>query len=82
MTIDYILFVGPNLTPNQPTSLNGPYMQVLSPLPQVNYVATYSMHVSTDDLVGGVLHHVLGALALDISLGSFDLYPFQSIVLP
>lgn len=26
MEIDQILFVGPNMTPNQPTYLNGPYM--------------------------------------------------------
>jgi len=35
VTIDQLLFVGPNLTPNQPCSVNGPYVQVVSPPPQV-----------------------------------------------
>jgi hypothetical protein len=32
---------------NHPTSLNGPFMQVVSPSPQVDYVATCPM-CSTD----------------------------------
>jgi len=51
-------------------------MQVVSPPPQVNYVATYSMPTSNDDLVGVVVHHVLGALDPDFSFGSLDTYPF------
>ena len=43
-------------------------MQVVSHPPQVNYVATCSMPTSTDDLVGDVEHHVLGALEPDFSL--------------
>ena len=45
-------------------------------------MATYSMPTSTDDLVGDVVHHVLGALELDFSFGSLDMYSFQSILLP
>jgi len=33
MIIDQFSFIGPNLTPNQPYSLNGPYTQVVSRLP-------------------------------------------------
>ena len=33
MTIDRLSFIGPNLAPNQLTSLNGSYMQVVSSLP-------------------------------------------------
>ena len=40
------------------------------------------MPTSTDDLVGDVACHVLGALELDFSIGSLDMYPFQSVVLP
>lgn len=42
MTIDQLSFISTNLTPNQPNFLNGPYMQVVSSPPQINYVATYS----------------------------------------
>lgn len=80
VTIDQLSFIGPNLTPNQPASLNGPYIQVVSPPPQVNYVETCSMPASTDDLVGDVVHHLLGELESDLSIRSFD--PFHSIVLP
>ena len=45
-------------------------------------MATCSMPTSTDDLVGDVVHHVLGALDPDFSFGSLDMYPFQSVVLP
>lgn len=87
VSIDQLSFVGPNCVgpnwaPNQPASLNGSYTQVVSPSPQINYVATCSMPASTDYLVGDVVHHVLRALAPDLSLGSFDMYSFQSIVLP
>ena len=57
-------------------------MQVVSSPPQVNYVATYFMPTSTDDLVSDIVHHVLGALELDISIRSLDMYPFRRIVLP
>ena len=82
MTIDQLSFVGPNLTPNQPSYLNGPCMQVVSPLPHANYVVTYSMPASTDDLVNYIVHHVLGALEPDISIKSLNMYPFQRIFLP
>jgi hypothetical protein len=39
VTIDQLSFIGPNWI----TSLNGSYMQTVSPLPQVNYVALSPM---------------------------------------
>jgi len=39
-------------------------------------MTTYSMPTSTDDLVGDVVYHVLGALELDFSFGSLGIYPF------
>lgn len=82
MTIDHLSFIGPNLSLNQPKFLNGPHMQELSSPPQVNYVATCSMPSSTDDLVSDIVHHVVGALDLDLSIRYLDMYPFQSVVLP
>ena len=57
-------------------------MQAVSPSPQVNCMATYSMPTSTDDLVGDVVHHVLGALEPNFSFGSLEMYPFQSVFVP
>lgn len=38
--------------------------------------------MSTDDLVGDLVNHLLEALKLELSNGSFDMYPFQSVVIP
>jgi hypothetical protein len=43
VNIDQLSFVGPDLTINSMTSLNGSYMQMISPSPQVNYVVLYPM---------------------------------------
>jgi hypothetical protein len=43
VTIDQISFFFPDLTINPITSLNGSYMQSVSPLPQVNYVVLSPM---------------------------------------
>lgn len=45
-------------------------------------MATYPMSTSTNDLLGGAVHDVLGALETSFSLGSLDIYPFQSVFLP
>lgn len=83
LIIDHLTFIGPESTPTQPSSLNGSYVQAISPQPQVNYVATYSMSTSTDNIVGDVVHHVLGALepiiAVTTTLQSFSLYSFWSL---
>ena len=46
VTIDQIPFISLDWN----TSLNGSYMQTISPLPQVNYVALSPMTSSSDDL--------------------------------
>jgi hypothetical protein len=43
VTIDQLSFVGPDLTINSMNSLNSSYMQTVSPLPQVNYLALSPM---------------------------------------
>jgi hypothetical protein len=40
-TIDKCLFVGPTFTTIHSPSLNGPYVQLVSPPPQVKYVSTH-----------------------------------------
>jgi hypothetical protein len=50
VTIDQISCVGPNFPINPMTSLNGSYMQSVSPLPHVNYVVLYPMTSTSDDL--------------------------------
>lgn len=47
VTIDQLSFVGVDLTTSHLTSLNAPYMQVVSTPPQVNYVATSPMFLVT-----------------------------------
>jgi hypothetical protein len=49
VTIDQLSFVGPDLTINPMTSLNGSYMQSVSPLPQVNYVTLSPMPSAADE---------------------------------
>jgi hypothetical protein len=43
VAIDQLSFIGPNLIINSMTSLNGSYMQTVSPSTQVNYVALSPM---------------------------------------
>lgn len=79
VTIDQLSFIGPNSIPNQPSSLNGPYMQVVASPRHVNNVVTCSIPALIDDLVIDIVHHVLGTLEPNISIGSLDRYPFQSV---
>ena len=69
MTIDQLLFFGPDVVAGPPSSPHGFYPPVVSAPPQVNYVATYPVPVLSDD---AVVHSVLGALGPD----------FQDIFLP
>ena len=62
VAVDQLSFVGPNFTHDQPSSPNVPCMKMVSPPPQVNYVATYPMPTFSDS---AIVHHVLGALDPD-----------------
>jgi len=74
VTIDQISFLGPNMASSQPSSLNGPFVPMVSSLPLVNYVATRSTLTSTNDQFIDVVHHVLGALEPDPSfMTSYEL---------
>ena len=82
VTIDQLSFPGPNMASTQPSSLNGPFVPMVSSPPLVNYVKTCSMPTSTDDQFHDVVHYVLGALEPDISNGFLAAYPLQRSFLP
>jgi hypothetical protein len=86
VTIDKILFGGPDLTINPMTSLNGSYMQSVSPLPQVNYVALSPMTSTSNDLdlVVDMVISSVGLLEPDLlSPGEIlDMCTFHIIPLP
>ena len=74
ITIDQLSFLGPNMASNQPSSLNGPFVPMVSPPPWVNYVVTYSIPTSIDDQFNDVIHHVLGEFEPDLSfMTSYEL---------
>jgi hypothetical protein len=86
VTIDHISFVGPDLTINPMTSLNGSYMQSVSTLLQVNYVALSPM-TSTSyelDIVVDMVISSVGLLEPDLltPITALDMCSFQSILLP
>jgi hypothetical protein len=95
MTIDQLSFVGPDFIINSMTSLNGSYMQTISPLPQVNYVALSpvlsffdayepltirSIYYDLDPVVDMVISSV-GLLELDLVtlIASLNMCSFQSV---
>jgi hypothetical protein len=86
VTIDQLSCFGPDLITNPMTSLNGSYMQSISPLPQVNYVALSLMNSTSDDLdlVVDMVISLIGLLELDLltPITDPDMCSFQSIVLP
>jgi hypothetical protein len=86
MTIDQLSFVGPDLTINPMISLNGSYMQSVSPLLQVNCVALSPMTSTFDDLdpVVDMVISSVGLLEPDLltPVMALDICSFQSIVLP
>jgi hypothetical protein len=86
VTIDQLSFVGPDLTINPMTSLNGSYMQSVSPLPQVNYVALSPMNSTSDDLdpVVDMVISSVGLLEPDLltPITDIDMCSFQSDFLP
>jgi hypothetical protein len=66
VTIDQLSFINPDWI----TSLNGSYIQTVSPLPQVNYVALSPMSLTTDD-----------DEPLIVSSVSYDLDPIVDMVI-
>jgi hypothetical protein len=98
VTIDQLLFVGPDLTIKSMTYLNGSYMQTISPPPQVNYVELSPMPSTSDvnehltvrsisydlDLVVDMVVSSIGYLELDLLtlVVALDMCSFQSVVLP
>jgi hypothetical protein len=94
MAIDKLSCIDPNLITNPMTSLNGSYMKIVSPLPQVNYVVLYPIHSTPhkresihspnlDPVVDMVISSV-GLLELDLPtlIEVVDMYSFQSYFLP
>jgi hypothetical protein len=87
VTIDQLLFVGPDLTIHSMNSMKGSYMQSVSPLPQVNY-ATLSPRPSTTDeddldLVVDMVISSVGLLEPDLltPIVTLDMCSFQSVFL-
>jgi hypothetical protein len=82
VTIDQLSFIGPNWV----TSLSGSYMQIVSPLPHVNYVALSPMTSTSDDLdlVVDMVISSIGLLEPDVltSVTTLDMCSFQSDSLP
>jgi hypothetical protein len=98
VTIDQLSFHGLDLTVNPMTSRNGSYMQSVSPLPQVNYVALSPMLSATEkdeplivssisydlDPVVDMVISSVGLLELDLltPIVTLDMCSFQSVFLP
>jgi hypothetical protein len=97
VTIDQLSFVVPDLTINSMTSLNVSYMQMVSPPPQVNYVALYPMPLIVDedepltiilvsydlDPVVDMVISSIGILGPDLlsPIVALNMYSFQSVFL-
>jgi hypothetical protein len=86
VTIDQLSFFGLDLTINPITSLTGSYMQSVSPLPHVNYVALSPVTSTSNDLdlIVDMVISSVGLLEPDILTpdAALDMCSFQSILLP
>jgi hypothetical protein len=93
MSIDQLSFIVPHMISNHMTSLNGPYMPASSTPSQVNYVANYPMHSTSnekeylpsselDPIVDMVISSI-GILEPDLPtpIAPLDMYSFQSVFL-
>jgi hypothetical protein len=82
VTINQLAFIGPD----EITSLNGSYMQTVSPPPHVNYVALTSMTSTSNDLdlVVDMVISLVGILdpVLLTPVVALDMCSFQSDYLP
>jgi hypothetical protein len=88
MTIDQLSFAGPDLTINSMTSINDSYMQIVSPLPHVNYVALSPMSsvVNEDDL-DPIVDMVISSVGISepdllTPIVSLNMCSFQTMFLP
>jgi hypothetical protein len=98
VTIHQLSFVGPDLIVNPTTSMNGSYMNTVSPPPQVNYVAlspiplaidvdepliVSSIYCDLDPVVDMVISSVvLLEPGLLTPIAGLDMFSFQSVFLP
>jgi hypothetical protein len=77
--VDQLSFIDPNWI----ASLNGSYMQTISPLPQVNYVALSPMDSTSDDLdpVFDMVISLIGLLEPDLFnlVSTLDTMSLQSV---
>jgi hypothetical protein len=82
VTVDQLSFIDPDWI----ASLNGSYMQTVSPPPQVNYVALSPMASTSDDLdpVVDMVISSIGLLEPDLftPVATLDMVSFQSVFLP
>jgi hypothetical protein len=82
VTVDQLSFIDPDWI----ASLNGSYMQMVSPRPQVNYVALSPMDSTSDDLdpVVDMVISSIGLLKHDLftPVATLDMVSFQSVFLP
>ena len=74
VTIDQLSFIGHQVPPLQPSSPIGSCLKVVSSPPQVNYMATLFVSAYADDHIDGIVHYLLGALEIDMSLIPNDMY--------
>jgi hypothetical protein len=94
LTIDQLSFIDPHMMVNHPPSLNGPYMPMMSSLPQVNYVMTCPMcstsheseYLPSHDLdpIVDMVIYLIGILEpyIPTLIEVIDMYSFQSAFLP
>jgi hypothetical protein len=82
VTVDQLSFIDPTWI----ASLNGSCMQIVSPPPQVNYVALSPMASTSDDLdpVVDMVISSIGLLEPDLftPVATLDMVSFQSVFLP
>jgi hypothetical protein len=82
VTVDQLSFIDPAWI----ASLNGSCMQIVSPLPRVNYVALSPMDSTSDDLdpVVDMVIYSIGLLEPNIftPITTLDMVSFQSVFLP
>jgi hypothetical protein len=80
--VDQLSFIDPDWI----ASLNGSYMQMVSPPPQVNYVVLFPMASTSDDLdpVVDMVISSIGLLEPDLltPVTTLDIVSFQSVFLP